>query len=43
MAKNIVAVGLANKCEILISYAIGVAQSISIMVGICGTGIVSDE
>lgn len=43
VAKNIVAAGLAKKCEIQLSYAIGVAQPTSIMVDTFDTGIVSDE
>ena len=43
VAKNIVAAGLADKCEIQISYAIGVAKPTSIMVDKCGTGKISDE
>ena len=42
-AKNIVAAGLADKCEIQLSYAIGVAQPTSVMVDIFGTGKLSDE
>ena len=42
-AKNIVAAGLADKCEIQLSYAIGVACPTSIMVDTFGTGKVSDE
>ncbi|MCR5418736.1 MAG: methionine adenosyltransferase [Lachnospiraceae bacterium] len=42
-AKNVVAAGLADKCEIQLSYAIGVAQPTSIMVDTFGTGKVSDE
>ncbi len=42
-AKNIVAAGLAKKCEIQLSYAIGVAQPTSIRVDTFGTGVVSDE
>lgn len=42
-AKNIVAAGLAKKCEIQLSYAIGVAQPTSIMVDTFGTGKVSDD
>ena len=42
-AKNIVAAGLAKKCEIQLSYAIGVAQPTSIMVDTFGTGHVSNE
>ena len=42
-AKNIVAAGLADKCEIQLSYAIGVAQPTSVMVDTFGTGRLSDE
>ena len=43
VAKNIVAAGLAEKCEIQLSYAIGVAQPTSIMVDTFGTGKVEDD
>ena len=43
VAKNIVAAGLAKKCEIQLSYAIGVAQPTSIMVDTFGTGKISDD
>ena len=43
VAKNIVAAGLADKCEIQLSYAIGVAQPTSIMVDTFGTGKISDD
>jgi len=43
VAKNVVAAGLANKCEIQLSYAIGVIEPISIMIDTFGTGNVSDE
>ena len=43
VAKNIVASGLADKCEIQLSYAIGVARPTSIMVDTFGTGRLSDE
>ncbi len=43
VAKNIVASGLAEKCEIELAYAIGVAEPISIMVDTFGTGKISDE
>ncbi len=43
VAKNIVAAGLADKCEIQLSYAIGVAQPTSIMVDTFETGKISDE
>src|SRR5699024_7458281 len=43
VAKNIVAAGLADKCEVQLSYAIGVAEPTSISVTTFGTGKVSDE
>ena len=43
VAKNIVAAGLAEKCEIQLSYAIGVAQPTSVMADTFGTGKLSDE
>ena len=43
VAKNIVAAGLAEKCEIQLSYAIGVARPTSVMVDTFGTGKISDE
>lgn len=43
VAKNIVAAGLAEKCEVQLSYAIGVARPVSVMVDTFGTGTVSDE
>ena len=43
VAKNIVAAGLAEKCEIELAYAIGVAEPISIMVDTFGTGKISDD
>ena len=43
IAKNIVAAGLAERCEIQLAYAIGVAQPVSIMVDTFGTGKVSDS
>ena len=43
IAKNIVAAGLATRCEIQLAYAIGVAEPVSIMVDTYGTGTVSDE
>ena len=43
VAKNIVAAGLADKCEIQLSYAIGVAQPTSVLVDTFGTGKISDE
>jgi S-adenosylmethionine synthetase len=43
VAKNIVAAGLASKCQVQISYAIGVARPTSVMVTTFGTGTVSDE
>ena len=43
VAKNIVAAGLAKRCEIQLAYAIGVAEPVSIMVETFGTGIVGDD
>ncbi|HEY4713812.1 MAG TPA: methionine adenosyltransferase [Aquirhabdus sp.] len=43
VAKNIVAAGLADKCEIQVSYAIGVAEPTSISINTFGTGKISDE
>ena len=43
VAKNIVAAGIADRCEIQLSYAIGVAHPISVMVETYGTGRISDE
>ena len=43
VAKNIVAAGIADKCEIQLSYAIGVARPTSVMVDTFGTGKISDE
>jgi S-adenosylmethionine synthetase len=43
IAKNIVAAGLADECEVQLSYAIGVADPISVFVDTCGTGNLPDE
>jgi S-adenosylmethionine synthetase len=43
VAKNIVAAGLATKCEIQVAYAIGVARPVSVLVDTFGTGRISDE
>ena len=43
VAKNIVASGIAKKCEVQLAYAIGVAQPVSILVNTYGTGKLSDE
>ena len=43
VAKNIVAAGLADRCQIQLAYAIGVAQPVSVLVDSFGTGTVSDE
>ena len=43
VAKNIVAAGLAKRCEIQLAYAIGVAKPVSVMVDTFGTGTVSDD
>ncbi len=43
LAKNVVAAGLARKCQVEIAYAIGVAKPISLLVDTYGTGTISDE
>jgi len=43
VAKNIVAAGIANRCEVQLAYAIGVAKPVSIMVDTFGTGKISEE
>jgi S-adenosylmethionine synthetase len=43
VAKNIVAAGLARRCEVLLSYAIGVAEPFSIGIETFGTGTIADE
>ena len=43
VAKNIVAAGLADKCEVELAYAIGVAKPVSVLVDTFGTGVKSDE
>lgn len=43
VAKNIVAAGLARKCEIQLAYAIGVAQPVSVLADTLGTGVLPDE
>ena len=43
VAKNVVAAGLASKCEVQLAYAIGVAEPVSIMVDTFGTGAVADS
>ncbi len=43
VAKNIVAAGLARKCEVQMAYAIGVAEPVSVMVDFQGTGVVSED
>ncbi|MGN1118459.1 MAG: methionine adenosyltransferase domain-containing protein, partial [Acutalibacteraceae bacterium] len=43
VAKNIVAAGLADKCEIQLAYAIGVAKPVSVMIDTFSTGKISDE
>jgi len=43
VAKNIVAAGLASKCEVQVAYAIGVARPVSIAVDTIGTGVTDDE
>lgn len=43
VAKNIVAAGIANRCEVQLAYAIGVAQPVSIMIDTFGTGKIAEE
>ena len=43
IAKNVVAAGLAKKCEVQIAYAIGVAQPVSLMVDLMGTGAIAKD
>ena len=43
VAKNVVAAGIASRCEVLIAYAIGVARPVSLMVETFGTGKISDD
>ena len=43
VAKNLVAAGLAKKCEVQVAYAIGVAQPVSVMVDFMGTGKISEK
>ena len=43
VAKNIVAAGLAQKCEVELGYAIGVAEPVSVMVDTFGTGVITDD
>src|ERR1035438_1038596 len=43
IAKNIVASGLASRCEVQLAYAIGVAEPVSVMVNTFGTGQIADE
>jgi S-adenosylmethionine synthetase len=43
VAKNVVAAGLASKCQIQVAYAIGVAKPMNITINTQGTGVVSDE
>ena len=43
VAKNLVAAGIAHRCEIQIAYAIGVAQPVSVSINTFGTGAISDE
>ena len=43
VAKNVVAAGLAEKCEIQVAYAIGVAQPVSLMINTFGTGKIPED
>ena len=43
VAKNVVAAGLADKCQVQLAYAIGVARPVSVLVETFGTGVVADS
>ena len=43
VAKNVVAAGLASRCEVQLAYAIGVARPVSVLVDTFGTGVVADD
>jgi S-adenosylmethionine synthetase len=43
IAKNVVAAGLATRCEVQVSYAIGVAEPVSVMVDTFGTSVVDED
>lgn len=43
IAKNIVAAGLAKKCEVQVAYAIGVAEPVSVMIDLMGTGVIPKQ
>jgi S-adenosylmethionine synthetase len=43
VAKNVVAAGLATRCEVQLAYAIGVAEPVSVLVNTFGTGVIDDE
>jgi S-adenosylmethionine synthetase len=43
VAKNVIAAGLAQRCEVQVAYAIGKAQPVGVFVETFGTGVVSDE
>ena len=43
IAKNMVAAGLATRCEVQLAYAIGVAEPVSVMVNTFGTGAIEEE
>jgi S-adenosylmethionine synthetase len=43
IAKNIVAAGLATRCEVQLAYAIGVAEPVSVLVNTFGTGVIEEE
>ena len=43
VAKNIVAAGLAEKCEVQVAYAIGVAKPVSVMINAFGTGVIPSD
>ena len=43
VAKNVVAAGLADRCEVQVAYAIGVAEPVSLMVNTSGTAVIAEE
>ena len=43
VAKNVVAAGLAQRCEVQVAYAIGVAEPVGVFIETFGTGVVPDE
>ena len=43
VAKNVVAAGIATKCEVQLAYAIGVAEPVSVMINTFGTGVIASD